>query len=132
MSRKSPTDQMAEDIGCLIIALLWMAVVGFFALFIKASQVAPEDKLLKLQPSYVWLWRIEPLDCPACGTINESNMSRCYRCGASLAVPVTTEQQVVTSSNQAPTSPENDTAIGMFIILFLVVGALLYALANLG
>ena len=69
--RKDPIDQLADDIGCLIIGLMWVAIVGFFTLIFKSTQVSPEDQLLKLQPGYAWLWQIEKTNCPECGTANE-------------------------------------------------------------
>ena len=118
MSRKSPTDQLADDIGCLILGLVWLAIVGFFTLLFKSTQVSPEDQLLKLQPGYAWLWRIEKKDCPACGTANESYARRCDRCGATLVV-------------EQPTTAPNTTGnqdIGVAIVVLVVLGVIILAI----
>lgn len=85
--RKDPMDEFAEQLGCLLIGLVWAAIVGLLALIFKASHVSPEEKLRNLQPSYVWNWQIKARDCPTCGTINESYVHHCYQCGTVLFVP---------------------------------------------
>lgn len=123
--RKSPVDQMAEEIGCLIIGLLWVAAVGLFTLIFKASRAAPEDQLLKLQPGYAWLWPIEPSDCPQCGTANESQLSTCYRCGTVLPRPAGSESEPATDGY-------NTTTVIIVWVLCLVAIFIVVALTNSG
>jgi|GEM_PF-5386868 len=123
MSRKSPTDQMAEDLGCLIIGLMWLAIVGFFTLLFKSTQVSPEDQLLKLQPGYAWLWQIEKTDCPECGATNESYAKRCDRCGARLVVP----EAAVTQQPLPAADPANQGII-IAIVVLVILGAIILGL----
>ena len=137
MSRKSPTDQMADDLGCLIIGLLWLAIVGFFTLLFKSTQVSPEDQLLKLQPSYAWLWRIESKNCPQCGATNESYIQRCYQCGMVFATPTkSAEQKTISNSSSVtqPSAPESNIALNMVIFVMVIIGVfiLISVLASLG
>lgn len=119
MSRKSPTDQLADDIGCLVIGLLWLAIVGFFTLLFKSTQVSPEDQLLKLQPGYAWLWPIGAKNCPDCGVTNENTTQRCYRCGAKMTLPQAAEQGTTTAVSGA----EGNEGVIIAIIILIAIGA---------
>jgi predicted nucleic acid-binding Zn ribbon protein len=127
--RKSPTDQLADDIGCMIIGILWVAAVGLFSLLFKATQVAPEDQLLKLQPGFAWWWRIEPQDCPDCGAVNESYKRSCFQCGATLTRPVEAVPAKTAGSSFAQVdygqsgnrqASAADTAIGLIVVVVIV------------
>jgi hypothetical protein len=120
--RKDPIDQMADDIGCMIVGLLWVAAVAVFAAIFKATQVSPENQLLKLQPGYGWRWQIEPLDCAHCGAVNESYRKHCYQCGTILTRPETE------ASPQTTAAPHNEVltavvVIGIAIVIILIVMA---------
>lgn len=123
--RKSPTDQLADDIGCMIIGILWVAAVGLFTLLFKTTQVAPEDQLLKLQPGFAWWWRIEPQDCPDCGAVNESYKRSCYQCGATLATPT---EAATPSTGQ--TTPNRQMAFWLIVLGLIIFYVLLGLIMN--
>jgi hypothetical protein len=52
--RKSPTDQLADDISCFIIGFPWMAAGTLSAALFKAIQVISEDENLRLQSGFAW------------------------------------------------------------------------------
>jgi hypothetical protein len=118
MSRKNPADQLADDLGCLIIGLLWVMAVGLFTLIVKAFQTSPEAQLLKLQPGYAWLSPVEAKACPQCGTANANYILHCYRCGSNLDVPkpVSPTQSQATALNQEPS-----VFVGIMILLLVII-----------
>ena len=119
MSRKNPTDEMAESIGCLVFMLLWTGIVGLFTFIFKASQTSPEERLRKLQPGYAWFLPIEAIDCFQCRAVNESCVSHCYRCGAVLAVPApVTEPSPILNNNEAAIGL---TIMGVFFLVLIVM-----------
>ncbi|MCB0171320.1 MAG: hypothetical protein KDJ52_17185 [Anaerolineae bacterium] len=132
--RKDPMDELAGEIGCLVIGLMWAAAVAVFALIFKSTQQSPEQQLLQLQSSGAWRWLIEPYDCPHCGTVNESYKSRCYQCGAKLIddpQPVKSGWGQVDYRQPGQGSSLSDRGIA-FVILAVIVLLFILAAVNGG
>lgn len=127
MSRKDPGDEIAVIIGEIVyfvIGLIWVAAVALFALIYKSFQQSPENQLLKLQPDYVWLRRIEPKDCSQCGAVNESQSQNCYRCGAAWVVPTTNLIAEIVGNIQLFLKDQKTILIFIVVEVLIVLGFL--------
>lgn len=80
-SNESFSDQVATDMGCCALTLLWGMTAGLVTLVAKTLSTKPETQLRLLgQPSHWGTMTVE-VACPSCGASNESGAKRCRICG---------------------------------------------------
>ena len=92
MSRKSPGDEMAEELagGCIfgIFLVLWAAIAGLIVAIVKVAQTSPEDQLREMGAQQVYGAQIVGKPCPTCDEPNEETAEICFNCGSSMTQPI--------------------------------------------